>query len=58
VSLLVPLESVLAAGGNGDRLLVASAAICIAAGLAAELILSPMLHRFVDLANARNSPTA
>jgi OFA family oxalate/formate antiporter-like MFS transporter len=50
-SLLVPIGSVLSAGGNWDRVFIISAAISIAAGLTAKFILAPMRHRFIEQAN-------
>jgi OFA family oxalate/formate antiporter-like MFS transporter len=56
-SLLVPLASVLAAGGNWDRVFMFSAGITIAAAVAAKFVLLPMRRRFVERANAGVSPT-
>src|SRR5471032_2620997 len=50
-SLLVPLASVLSAGGNWDRVFVAAAAITIAAAIAAKFILAPARKRFIESAN-------
>lgn len=50
-SLLVPIGSVLSAGGNWDRVFILSAAISIAAGLTAKFVLAPMRHRFIEQAN-------
>jgi len=46
-SLLVPLASVLSAGGNWNRVFVFAAIITIGAGLSARLILAPMRRRFI-----------
>lgn len=54
-SLLVPLASVLSAGGNWDRVFIAAAGITIAAAIAAKFILAPMRKRFIDSANANDS---
>jgi OFA family oxalate/formate antiporter-like MFS transporter len=51
-SLLVPLASVLSAGGNWDRAFIFSATITIAAAIAVKFVLLPMRKRFVDNANA------
>ena len=50
-SLLVPLASVLSAGGNWDRVFVAGAAITIVAAMLAKFLLAPMRKRFIDSAN-------
>jgi OFA family oxalate/formate antiporter-like MFS transporter len=54
-SLLVPLASVLSAGGNWDRAFMFSAAITIAAAIAVKFVLLPMRKRFVEEANARHA---
>ena len=51
-ALLVPLASVLSAGGNWDRVFLAAAAVTIAAGLCAKLVLAPMRKRLIESANA------
>ena len=51
-SLLVPLASVLSAGGNWDRVFIAAASITIVAACAAKFILAPARKRFIDSANA------
>jgi OFA family oxalate/formate antiporter-like MFS transporter len=51
-SLLVPLASVLSAGGNWDRVFMLTAAITITAGVLAKLVLAPMRKRCIDEANA------
>ena len=51
-SLLVPLASVLSAGGNWDRVFIAAASITILAACAAKFILAPARKRFIDNANA------
>jgi OFA family oxalate/formate antiporter-like MFS transporter len=50
-SLLVPLASVLSAGGNWDRAFIFSASITIAAAIAAKFVLLPMRRRFIHAAN-------
>ncbi|MFL6708405.1 MAG: oxalate/formate MFS antiporter [Massilia sp.] len=52
-SLLVPLASVLSAGGNWDRAFIFSASITIAAAIAAKFVLLPMRRRFINEANAK-----
>ncbi|WLI87678.1 oxalate/formate MFS antiporter [Massilia sp. R2A-15] len=52
-SLLVPLASVLSAGGNWDRAFIFSASITIAAAIAAKFVLLPMRRRFIENANAQ-----
>ncbi|MDB5986422.1 MAG: putative oxalate/formate antiporter [Nevskia sp.] len=47
-SLLVPLASVLSAGGNWDRVFMAAAAITIAAGIAAKFLLAPIRRRSIE----------
>jgi OFA family oxalate/formate antiporter-like MFS transporter len=51
-SLLVPLASVLSAGGNWDRVFIAAASITILAACAAKFILAPARKRFIESANA------
>jgi MFS transporter, OFA family, oxalate/formate antiporter len=51
-SLVVPLGSLLVAGGNWDRVFVVTATIAIAAGIIAKLVLAPMRKRAVERANA------
>jgi OFA family oxalate/formate antiporter-like MFS transporter len=51
-SLLVPLASVLSAGGNWDRVFIAAASITILAACSAKFILAPARKRFIDNANA------
>jgi OFA family oxalate/formate antiporter-like MFS transporter len=51
-SLLVPLASVLSAGGNWDRAFIFAASITIAAALAAKFVLLPMRRKFIESANA------
>jgi OFA family oxalate/formate antiporter-like MFS transporter len=51
-ALLVPLASVLSAGGNWDRVFLVAAAVTIAAGLAAKFVLAPMRKRLIERANA------
>ncbi len=50
-ALLIPLASVLSAGGNWSRVFVLAAFISIAAGLAAKFILAPMRVRAIAEAN-------
>jgi OFA family oxalate/formate antiporter-like MFS transporter len=52
-SLLVPLTSVLSAGGNWDRVFLFAAAISIVAGLAAKLFLSPMRKAYINYVNTQ-----
>jgi OFA family oxalate/formate antiporter-like MFS transporter len=54
-SLLVPLTSVLSAGGNWDRVFLFAATISIVAGLLAKLVLAPMRNRTIAEANARGA---
>jgi OFA family oxalate/formate antiporter-like MFS transporter len=54
-SLLVPIASVLSAGGNWDRVFIAASAVTIAAAIAAVVVLKPMRKRFIEGANGRNS---
>jgi OFA family oxalate/formate antiporter-like MFS transporter len=51
-ALLVPLASLLSAGGNWDRVFMVSALITICAGLCAKFVLAPMRKRLIDSANA------
>jgi OFA family oxalate/formate antiporter-like MFS transporter len=51
-SLLVPLASVLSAGGNWDRAFMFSAGITIAAAIAVKFVLLPVRKRFVEEANS------
>ncbi|MFA5915598.1 MAG: oxalate/formate MFS antiporter [Burkholderiales bacterium] len=55
-SLLVPLASVLSAGGNWDRVFIAAAIITIAAGVLAKFALAPMRARWVNASNQGNGP--
>ena len=57
-SLLVPLTSVLSAGGNWDRVFLFAAAISIVAGVVAKFVLGPMRKRVIAEANARGTPLA
>ncbi|WP_321964919.1 oxalate/formate MFS antiporter [Paraburkholderia sp. J7] len=51
-SLLVPIASLLAAGGSWEHVLIGSAVVSIVAGLSAKFILAPMRkHRFATTAN-------
>jgi MFS transporter, OFA family, oxalate/formate antiporter len=52
-SLLVPLTSVLSAGGNWDRVYMFAAAISIIAGILAKVWLAPVRRRTIAEANAR-----
>jgi len=52
-SLLVPLASVVSAAGNWDAVFILAAAIAIAAGILAKLVLAPMRRRCIAQANAR-----
>jgi OFA family oxalate/formate antiporter-like MFS transporter len=51
-SLLVPLASVLSAGGNWDRAFIFAASITIAAAIAAKFVLLPLRRKFIGDANA------
>ncbi len=51
-ALLVPVASILSAGGNWDRVFMFSAAISIVAGLLAKLVLAPMRTKTIEAANA------
>ncbi|QRX81705.1 oxalate/formate MFS antiporter [Glaciimonas sp. PAMC28666] len=51
-SLLVPLASVLSAGGNWDRVFIVAACITIAAAIAAKFLLAPIRRQFIESANA------
>ncbi|MDB5933535.1 MAG: major facilitator superfamily 1 [Massilia sp.] len=51
-SLLVPLASVLSAGGNWDRAFIVAASITIAAAIVAKFVLLPMRRNFIESANA------
>lgn len=57
-SLLIPLTSIISAGGNWDRVFIFAATISIVAGLLAKLVLAPMRRRVIAEANARGTPTA
>jgi OFA family oxalate/formate antiporter-like MFS transporter len=46
-ALLVPLASVLAAGGNWNRVFILAAIVTIGAGISAKFILAPMRKRFI-----------
>jgi OFA family oxalate/formate antiporter-like MFS transporter len=46
-ALLVPLASVLSAGGNWDRVFIVAAVITIAAGIAAKFVLAPMRSKWI-----------
>jgi MFS transporter, OFA family, oxalate/formate antiporter len=46
-SLLVPLASVLSAGGSWDTVFISAAAIAILAGLSAKFVLAPMRKRWI-----------
>jgi MFS transporter, OFA family, oxalate/formate antiporter len=50
-ALLVPLGSALSAAGNWDRVFIVTAAITIAAGLCAKLLLAPMRRRCIAEGN-------
>jgi OFA family oxalate/formate antiporter-like MFS transporter len=54
-SLLVPLASVLSAGGNWDRVFTAGAVITIVAAVLAKFLLAPMRKKFIDNANAHKA---
>jgi OFA family oxalate/formate antiporter-like MFS transporter len=46
-ALLVPFASVLAAGGNWNRVFIVAACVTVCAGLSAKLILAPMRKRMI-----------
>ena len=54
-SLLVPLASVLSAGGNWDRVFIAGAVITIVAAIAAKFVLAPMRKQFIEAANEKDA---
>jgi OFA family oxalate/formate antiporter-like MFS transporter len=49
-ALLVPIASLLAQGGNWNRVFLLAAIVTICAGLAAKFILAPMRRRFIEAA--------
>ena len=51
-ALLVPLGSVLSAGGNWNRVFVFTATLTIIAGLLAKFVLAPMRRKLIDDTNA------
>jgi MFS transporter, OFA family, oxalate/formate antiporter len=51
-ALLVPLGSILSAGGNWDRVFVFTAVITITAGILSKLVLAPMRRRRIAEVNA------
>jgi OFA family oxalate/formate antiporter-like MFS transporter len=55
-SLLVPLASVLSAGGNWDNVFIFAAVISIIAAILAKVLLAPMRKRTIEQANARGRP--
>jgi OFA family oxalate/formate antiporter-like MFS transporter len=54
-SLLVPLASLLSAGGNWDRVFIATSIVTIAAAIAAKFILAPVRKRLIENANATSA---
>jgi OFA family oxalate/formate antiporter-like MFS transporter len=54
-ALLIPLSSILSAGGNWDRVFILAAAISIVAGLVAKLILAPLRARTIHETNERGT---
>jgi OFA family oxalate/formate antiporter-like MFS transporter len=50
-SLIVPLASVLSAGGNWDRVFLLGATVTITAAFAAKFVLAPFRKRFIEEAN-------
>jgi OFA family oxalate/formate antiporter-like MFS transporter len=54
-ALLVPLGSVLSAGGNWDRVFMFTAIITVAAGLLAKFVLAPMRRKLIADVNANPS---
>jgi OFA family oxalate/formate antiporter-like MFS transporter len=51
-ALLVPLGSILSAGGNWDRVFIFTAAITITAGILSKLVLAPMRRKRIAQVNA------
>jgi len=51
-SLVVAASSFMVVGGNWDSVFIVTAAIAIAAGIAAKLVLAPMRRRTIERANA------
>jgi OFA family oxalate/formate antiporter-like MFS transporter len=51
-ALLVPLGSVLSAGGNWSRVFIFTATLTILAGLLAKFVLAPMRRKLIDATNA------
>jgi MFS transporter, OFA family, oxalate/formate antiporter len=51
-ALLVPLGSILSAGGNWDRVFIFTAVITITAGILSKLVLAPMRRRRIAEVNA------
>jgi OFA family oxalate/formate antiporter-like MFS transporter len=51
-ALLVPLGSVLSAGGNWNRVFIFTAMLTIIAGLMAKFVLAPMRRKLIDDTNA------
>jgi len=52
-SLFVPLGSVLAAGGNWDRVFLVAAVVSIGSGIVAKLVLAPMRRRTIEAGNEK-----
>jgi MFS transporter, OFA family, oxalate/formate antiporter len=57
-ALLVPLGSILSAGGNWDRVFIVTAVISIVAGVAAKVVLAPMRKRRIEETNANPASIA
>jgi OFA family oxalate/formate antiporter-like MFS transporter len=55
-ALLVPLASLVAAGGHWNRVFVAAAAVSFVTALAALLVLAPLRRRTIARANEQGSP--
>jgi OFA family oxalate/formate antiporter-like MFS transporter len=53
-ALLVPLASILSAGGNWDRVFIATAGVTVAAAISAKCILAPLRKRLIEKANANS----
>jgi OFA family oxalate/formate antiporter-like MFS transporter len=53
-ALLVPLASVLSAGGNWDRVFILAAIITITAGILAKFVLAPMRANWINNSNQKN----
>jgi OFA family oxalate/formate antiporter-like MFS transporter len=54
-ALLVPLASVMAAGGHWDRVFLAASCVTMAAAIAAKFVLAPARKRLIEGANAKHA---